>query len=90
MAEKYHIFEIYFAVYENIVKNIIFGSVYIYRWRNFLYFSFFLFYFRFILYAKLIIIKKENVMLHYMYVYAIRSIYFHKNGVNIMMGKYDA
>lgn len=45
MAEKYHIFEIYFTVYENIVKNIIFRSVFI----DGAIFYIFFFYFRFIL-----------------------------------------
>lgn len=66
--QRNHIFEIYFAVYENIVKNIIFRSVFIDGAIFYIFRFFFFFIIIFVLYyAKLIIIKKGNVMLHYIW-----------------------
>lgn len=84
--QRNHIFEIYFAVYENIVKNIIFRSVFIdgaifYIFR----FFFFYYYFRFILCQTNN--NKEGKCDVTLYM-ALVSI-FHKME-SIMMGKYDA
>lgn len=82
MAEKYHIFKIYFAVYENIVKNIIFGSVFI----DGAIFYIFVFFFYFCCQTNNNKEGKCDVMLHI--IYGTRSI-FHEMK-SIMMGKYDA